>query len=87
MEMGQMVSPLTVADHFDGLLDGFVLDHADGAVANAVQLPTLATATMMTDLASKTQLAREILDFGAELMDGQKPAPRPSSPSNLRPHA
>jgi LPPG:FO 2-phospho-L-lactate transferase len=69
-EMGQMVSPLTVADHFDGLLDGFVLDHADGAVANAVQLPTLVTSTMMTDLASKTQLARELLDFGAELMDG-----------------
>ena len=24
MELGQMVSPLTVADHFEGLLDGFV---------------------------------------------------------------
>lgn len=79
MEMGQMVSPLTVVDHFDGLLDGFVLDHADGAVARAVQLPTLVTATMMTDLASKTQLAQEVLAFGAQLAEGQKPAAHPST--------
>lgn len=79
MEMGQMVSPLTVVDHFDGLLDGFVLDHADGAVARAVQLPTLVTATMMTDLASKKQLAEEVLAFGAQLAEGQKPTARPTT--------
>ena len=82
-EMGQMVSPLTVVDHFEGLLDGFVLDHADSAVVRAVQLPTLVTATMMTDLASKTQLAQEVLAFGGQLANGQPPAspsaPRPST--------
>ncbi len=62
-ELGQMVSPLTVVDHFDGMLDGFVLDNADAEVARAVQLPTLVTATLMTDLASKKQLAEEILAF------------------------
>lgn len=82
-ELGQMVSPLTVSDHFDELLDGFVLDHADGAIAAAVQMPTLVTATMMTDLANKTHLAQEILAFGAQLAEGQKPAPRPG----LRPVA
>ena len=76
-ELGQMVSPLTVSDHFDELLDGFVLDHADGEIADAVQMPTLVTATMMTDLASKTQLAQEILAFGAQLAEGEKPSPRP----------
>jgi LPPG:FO 2-phospho-L-lactate transferase len=78
-EMGQMVSPLTVVDHFDGMLDGFVLDHADAEIADAVQLPTLVTATMMTDLASKTQLAQETLAFGAQLAESQKPMPRPKS--------
>lgn len=75
LELGQMVSPLTVADHFDEILDGFVLDHADQAVANAVQMPTLVTATMMTDLASKKQLAEEVLAFGAQLAAESKSAP------------
>ena len=30
---GQMVSPLTVADHYADLLDGFVLDWEDEALA------------------------------------------------------
>lgn len=77
MELGQMVSPLTVSDHFDGILDGFVLDHADEAVADAVQLPTLVTATMMTDLASKKQLAEDVLAFGAQLAQDNTRTPRP----------
>lgn len=86
-ELGQMVSPLTVADHFEGLLDGFVLDHADGEIANAVQLPTLVTATLMTDWESKRQLAQETLTFGAQLIEGQKPAPRPGPHPSIRPNA
>lgn len=78
LELGQMVSPITVADHFDGMLDGFVLDHADQAVADAVQLPTLVTATMMTDLVSKQQLAAEVLSFGAQLAAESKHTPRPT---------
>jgi LPPG:FO 2-phospho-L-lactate transferase len=66
-ELGQMVSPLTVVDHFAGLLDGFVLDNADAAVRDAIRLPTLATDTLMTDLASKQRLAQEVLDFAAQL--------------------
>lgn len=84
-ELGQMVSPLTVVDHFEDLLDGFVLDNADGEIAGAVQMPTLVTATMMTDLASKKQLAQEILAFGAQLIEGQKPAPRPGPHPSIRP--
>jgi LPPG:FO 2-phospho-L-lactate transferase len=86
-ELGQMVSPLTVSDHFDGLLDGFVLDNADGDIAGAVQLPTLVTATMMTDLASKTRLAQEIVAFGAQLGVGQRPTLRPGPQPNRRPNA
>jgi LPPG:FO 2-phospho-L-lactate transferase len=67
---------LTVADHFEGLLDGFILDHADALVADAVHLPTLVTGTMMTDLATKKQLAQETLTFGAQLPTRPKPAPR-----------
>ncbi len=69
-EMGQMISPLTVVDHFDDLLDGFVLDKADAILADAVQLPVLVTDTLMTDLESKTRLAREVLDFADQLAAG-----------------
>jgi LPPG:FO 2-phospho-L-lactate transferase len=86
-ELGQMVSPLTVVDHFDTLLDGFVLDHADAEVAGAVQVPTLVTATLMTDLESKKRLAQEILEFGARLAEGQRPSPRPGPHPSVRPNA
>jgi LPPG:FO 2-phospho-L-lactate transferase len=74
-ELGQMVSPLTVADHFDGLLDGFVMDEADAEIVDAVQLPTLVTPTLMTDLASKKQLAEDILAFGAQLAEKMNALP------------
>jgi LPPG:FO 2-phospho-L-lactate transferase len=66
-ELGQMTSPLTVVDHFADLLDGFVLDRADAVLDRAVELPVLVTDTIMTDLASKTRLATEILAFATQL--------------------
>jgi LPPG:FO 2-phospho-L-lactate transferase len=66
-ELGQMVSPLTVVDHFADLLDGFVLDQADGELADAVELPALVTDTLMTDLPTKQRLAQEVLAFAAQL--------------------
>lgn len=66
-EMGQMISPLTVVDHFSDLLDGFVLDTEDGEIVDAVQLETLVTDTLMHDSASKMRLAREVLAFGESL--------------------
>lgn len=82
-EMGQMISPLTVVDHYDDLLDAFVLDNADAVLHDAVQLPTLITDTLMTDLASKQRLAQELLDFAAGLTDrdGASPA-SPTSPTS-----
>jgi LPPG:FO 2-phospho-L-lactate transferase len=85
-EMGQMISPLTVVDHFADVLDGFVLDNADAVLRDAVQLPVLVTDTFMTDLASKQRLAQEVLAFAAELASdvGAPPAPRDArlSPSS-----
>ena len=77
-EMGQMISPLTVVDHFADLLDGFVMDNADAVLRDAVELPVLVTDTLMTDLASKERLAREVLNFAAGLannLDASSPSP------------
>lgn len=79
-EMGQMISPLTVVDHFADLLDAFVLDNADGVLHDAVQLPTLITDTIMADLESKRRLAQEVLDFVAGLDgSGNLPATPPDA--------
>lgn len=79
-EMGQMISPLTVVDHFADLLDAFVLDNADAVLHDAVQLPTLITDTIMADLESKRRLAQEVLDFVAGLDgSGNLPATPPDA--------
>lgn len=70
-EMGRMVSPITVVDHFDGMLNGFVLDEADAAVQKAIDVPVLVTNTLMTDMATKTRLAQETLRFALGVRTGQ----------------
>src|SRR5690606_15096803 len=75
-ELGQMVSPLTVVDHFDDLLDGFVLDQQDAALVDAVQTAVMVTDTLMTDEARRAQVAQQVLDFAASLIG---PAGRPAS--------
>ena len=69
-EMGVTASPLTVAEHYAGLLDGFVIDERDRAEAERIPLPTLVTDTIMTDLASRRRLAAEVVRFGRSLMGG-----------------
>jgi LPPG:FO 2-phospho-L-lactate transferase len=66
-EIGLAASASTVAEHYAGLLDGFVLDDADVDQAGAIQVPRLATRTMMTSEADKRTLAAEVLAFARRL--------------------
>jgi LPPG:FO 2-phospho-L-lactate transferase len=66
-EMGQMISPLTVLDHFDDLLDGFVIDQQDSILARGINIPLLTTDTIMGDGDSKRRLAKAVIDFGRSL--------------------
>lgn len=66
-EMGYPVTPVTIAAHFDDVLDGFVLDREDEAAAPHMRLPTLVTDTIMHTLDDKIRLARETLDFTRSL--------------------
>ena len=79
-EMGRMVSPLTVLDHFDGLLDGFVLDQEDAVVEGGVNVPVLTTDTIMTDLESKSRLAQAVVEFGLALSHERLGSPTDSVP-------
>lgn len=67
-ELGLPVSAAGVAAHYHGLLDGFVVDDADEALADTLDLPCLVTRTLMRSDADKTALAREVLAFARALM-------------------
>lgn len=71
-ELGITPSALAVAEHYRGLLSGFVLDRVDSAQAQAVQelgVQTLATDTLMKTPADRQRLAQEVLQFGEKFLE------------------
>ena len=66
-ELGLSTSARTVAEHYARLIDGFVIDVADAALAQAIDLPCLATPTLMSSEADKCRLASEVLAFARGL--------------------
>ena len=60
------VSARAVAEHYQGLIAGFVLDAVDSALASELEstgLSVLVTDTLMRSTADRARLAREVLDF------------------------
>jgi LPPG:FO 2-phospho-L-lactate transferase len=69
-ELGIPSDASAVAEHYRGLIDGFILDRSDAASAAAVErlgLAVLVTGTVMQTLDDKAQLAREALDFARSI--------------------
>jgi LPPG:FO 2-phospho-L-lactate transferase len=66
-ELGIPPSARAVAEHYDGLLTGFVLDTADkGAITD---LPCLHTRILMESEEDKTTLAGQVLEFARRIAD------------------
>jgi len=69
-ELGIRVSALAIAEHYGGLIDGFVLDPSDEALAPAIAdlgiSPHIAPA-VMESLRDKTLLAQACLNFARSL--------------------
>lgn len=57
------VSSATVAQYYDGLIDGFVLDISDAHLASQIGVATHVTGTLMKTPADKQRVAREVLEF------------------------
>ena len=70
-ELGVPVTNAAIAAHYEGLIDGLVLDRADAAEAAALGVPALVTETVMTSLEDRIALAAATLGFAAEL-DGRR---------------
>ena len=71
-----------VARFWGGALDGFVLDHADGAEAAGITVPTLAADVLAPTGAARSALATAVVEFGLGL-----PARSSSSPVRVLPEA
>ncbi len=66
-ELGMPQTQASIARHYEGLLDGIVIDKADQAEAETLPLDTLTSRTLMRTLADRERLARAVLDFGASI--------------------
>ena len=69
-ELGVAQSAVSVARHYHGLIDGFVLDVRDQAMAEAIGAMGIAvtvTQTVMESLADREDLARATLEFAGTL--------------------
>lgn len=69
-ELGMPVSALGVAKVYQGFIDGFVIDEADAASASEIEalgMKVLATKSFMKTLEDRERLARETLEFAADI--------------------
>ena len=66
-ELGLTPSPLTVLQHYDGLVDGFVLDERDAALARSIEVPVRICDTLMRSLADRERVARCTLELAQAL--------------------
>ena len=63
-ELGLPVDAASVARHYGGLLDHYVVDGADADAVNGIDLPLTATRTLMETMADREALARVVLAAG-----------------------
>src|SRR5579859_197717 len=66
-ELGMPLTQASIAQHYDGLIDGIMIDRTDEAEAARLPVTTRTTRTLMTSIGDRERLAREVIDFGATL--------------------
>ncbi|MEA3177312.1 MAG: 2-phospho-L-lactate transferase [Gammaproteobacteria bacterium] len=66
-ELGVTPSPLAIVEHYRGLIDGFVLDSRDAALANSFDLPVQLCDTLMMTLEDRERVASSVLEFSLRL--------------------
>ena len=67
-ELGIRPSALAVAEHYQDLLSGFVLDNVDAKLAKMLAIPVLTTDILMNLLTKRAILAQDVLHFIGRLL-------------------
>jgi LPPG:FO 2-phospho-L-lactate transferase len=85
-ELGINATTESVAAHYRGLIDGLVIDDIDSDAGEAASLdvPVLATRTLMQDLADRTRLAEEVIAFAERLAVSKSQSASASLPASAR---
>lgn len=71
-ELDLTVSAVEIAKHYAEVIDGLVVDVGDRHLADQFDLPVLFTETLMTTLADRERLAREVIHFAEGLASEKK---------------
>lgn len=66
-ELGLHISALEIAQHYKGLIDGFVLDERDAHLREQFEIPVLVTDTLMQSREDRVRVANETLAFALTL--------------------
>jgi LPPG:FO 2-phospho-L-lactate transferase len=66
-ELGITVSPVSIADHYGDLIDGFILDERDAHLAGDFGVSIHIADTLMRDLPDRRRVARAALTMCAQL--------------------
>ena len=75
-ELGVTPSPVSIAAHYRGLIDGFVLDSRDAALAGHIDVPVQLCDTLMVSLEDRDRVARSVLEFIGRLRAPRRPSGR-----------
>lgn len=70
-ELGKPVSAAEVAGHYEGLIDGFVLDARDQALAGQIRVPVLPGNTLMATTEDRRRVANDSLRLARDLSAGR----------------
>lgn len=66
-ELGLEPTALSIAQHYGELLDGYVVDETDKACCGDLDIPVIATQTLMLTLSDREALAHTVLDSAGTL--------------------
>jgi LPPG:FO 2-phospho-L-lactate transferase len=75
-ELAITATNASIAGHYDGIIDGLIIDRTDAADTASLPVAALATATLMNTLGDRVRLARDVLDFARKLASSSEPARR-----------
>lgn len=75
-ELGKQISAVEVARHYAGLIDGFVLDRRDEALAAQIGVPVLLSDTLMATVEDRRRVADDSLRLARQLSAARGPVPR-----------
>ncbi|NOX49924.1 MAG: 2-phospho-L-lactate transferase [Gammaproteobacteria bacterium] len=62
-ELNIPASAAAVAKHYDGLIDGFIVDKSDENDSKQIEIPSIVTNTIMVTLQDRVSLAKDTLRF------------------------